>query len=117
VDKVKVSHLPQSKSYLKIISISYLVENTNISISANVVEEIIKNNYIFNNIMIISRLYVIKVSPKSNIVIIWLNIWDVQSSSKVKGLINRYFNVGSHITTICRANINLGILQYKNCWK
>jgi len=32
-------------------------------------------------------------------------------------LINRYFNVGSYITTIRGANMNLGIPQCKNCWK
>ena len=69
-DEVKVSHLPQLKSYLKIIGIPYLVENTNISISADIVEEIIKSKHIFNNIMIASKPHIIKISPKSDIVII-----------------------------------------------
>ena len=66
----------------------------------DVVEIIVKNNHIFNNITIILRPRVIKVSLKSDIAIIWLNIWDVQSRSKAKGLINRCFNVGSYIATI-----------------
>ena len=70
VNEVKVPCLPQLKLYLKIISISYLVENTNTSISADIVEEIIKSNHIFNNIVIASKSYIIKVSSKSNIVII-----------------------------------------------
>ena len=41
--------------------------------------------------------------------IIWVNIWNVQSDSKAKGLINRYFNIESYITTIRGANMNLGI--------
>ena len=49
--------------------------------------------------------------------IIWLDIWDVQSGSKAKGLINRYFNIGSYIVTICRANMNLDVPQCKNCQK
>ena len=73
------------------------------------VETIIKNNHIFNNIAIVSRPRIIKVSPKSNIAIIWLNIWDVQSESKAKGLINRYFNIESFITTIQGANMNPGV--------
>ena len=68
--------------------------------TVNVVKIIIKNNHIFNNITIISRSRVIKVSPKSDIAIIWLNIWNVQSESKAKGLINRYFNIRSYIATI-----------------
>ena len=66
VDSVKVPHLPQSKLYLKIIDISYLVENTNTPIIADVVEAIIKKNHIFNNIAIVLRSHVIKVSPKSD---------------------------------------------------
>jgi len=70
LEKVKISKLPQFKLYLKIISILYLLKNTNTPISADVVETIIKNNYIFNNIIIASRPRIIKVFPKLNIAII-----------------------------------------------
>ena len=49
--------------------------------------------------------------------IIWIDIWDIQSSSKAKCFINRCFNIGRYITTICGANMNLDIPQYKNCWQ
>jgi len=117
LEKVKASRLPQSKSYLKIIGILYLLKHTNTPISVDVVETIIKNNHIFNNIAIIFRSRIIKVFLKSNMAIIWLNIWDIQSESKTKGLINKYFNIESYITTICSTNMNLGISQCKNCWK
>ena len=110
VDNVEVLYLSQSKLYLKIIGIFYLLENTNTTIIADVVEMIIKNNYIFNNIAIASRPRVIKVSLKFNMAIIWLDNWDVQSGSKAKGLINRCFNIGSFIVTIWGANINSGVL-------
>jgi len=45
--------------------------------------------------------------------IIWINIWDSQSSSKAKYLINRRFNVRSFITTIQDANMNPDIPQCK----
>ena len=67
---VEVPWLLQSKSYLKIIDIPYIRENTNIPIISEVVEEIIKKNYIFNNIALASRSQIIKVFPKSNIAII-----------------------------------------------
>ena len=69
-NKVKAFCLPQSKSYLKIISIFYLLENTNIPILADIVELIIKSNHIFNNIVVVSRLRIIKMSPKSDMAII-----------------------------------------------
>ncbi len=46
-------------------------------------------------------------SPKSDMAVIWVDIWDAQSSMKAKDLINRYFNIGSYIATICGMNINL----------
>ena len=115
--KVKVPCLPQSKLYLKIIDIPYMIENTNTLISANVIETIIKNNYIFNNIVIALKSHIIKVSLKSNIAIIWLDIWDIQSSSYTRGLINRCFNIERYIATIRGINMNSGVLQYKNYWK
>jgi len=72
--KVEVPHYPQSISYLKIIDIPYIKENTNIPINADTVKEILKKNHIFNNITLVLRPYVIKVSSKSNIAIIWFDI-------------------------------------------
>ena len=106
---VKALRLPQSKFYLKIIGILFLQENTNTPVNSSVMEDIIKKNHIFNNIVLASKPHIIKVSPKSDIAIIWIDIWNVQSSSKAKGLINRCFNIGSFIATIRDANMNLGI--------
>ena len=92
--------LPQLKSYLKIIGIPYLIENTNTLINSSMVETIIKNLHIFNDVVLASKPRVIKVLPKSDIVIIWVDIWNVQSGSKVKYLINRCFNIGNFITII-----------------
>jgi len=114
---VESPRLLQSKSYLKIIGIPYLSEHTNSCITSNDVKNFLKSNHIFNNSMLISKPRIIKVSPKSDMSIIWINIWDTQSGSKAKCLINRRFNVENFITTICSTNINPGVLQCKNCWK
>ena len=50
-------------------------------------------------------------------VVVWIDIWDSQSSSSAKNIINHYFNIGQFVATIQGTNVNLGILQYKNCWK
>jgi len=52
IDKVGISWLPQSKLYLKIIGLPYLIKNMNIPVTLDVVEKILKSNYIFNNILI-----------------------------------------------------------------
>jgi len=80
------------------------MKNTNILISSSVIESILKVNYIFNNVLIILKPYIIKVSPKSDITIVWLDIWDVQSGSKAKSLINKFFQ--------CK-KLHLYYLRYK----
>ena len=51
-------YLPQSKSYLKIISILYIIEDTNISIYFNAIKSIIQSMYIFNDVCLVSELKV-----------------------------------------------------------
>ena len=116
--QVNKSHLPKSKSYLKIIGILFFLHaNSQERLTPNDIEMILKQNHIFNNISLVSKPRMIKISPKSDMSIIWLDIWDVQSGSNAKMLINRYFNVRNYITTICGTNMNPGVLQCKNCWK
>ena len=87
--QVEVPQLPQFKSYLKIISIPYLPHgNSQDRLTFSDVEEIIKQNQIFDNITLVSKPCVIKVLLKSDMSIIWIVIWDVQSRSRAKSLIN-----------------------------
>ena len=110
--------LPKSKSYLKIIGIPFFPHaNSQEKLSSNNIEIILKQNYIFNNISLASKPRVIKVSLKSDMAIVWIDIWDVQSSVNAKILINRCFNIRNYITTIQGANMNSGVPQCKNCWK
>ena len=84
---------------------------------SNDIEVIIKQNQIFNNIILASKPHVIKVLLKSDMSIVWVDIWDVQSGSKTKRLINQCFNVENHITTIKGMNMNLDVSQCKNYWR
>ena len=116
--KVDESHLSQSKSYLKITGILYFPHsNTQDHLISSDMETILKQNQIFNNVNLASKPRVIKISPKSDMSIVWIDIWDVQSGNKTKELINQCFNVSKYIATIWGANMNLGIPQCKNCWK
>jgi len=76
--------------------------------------KVIKRIYLFNDITLASRSCVIKAFPKSDIAVIWIDIWDSQNDTKAKSLVNRCFNIGQHIATICSTNMNLGIPQCKN---
>jgi len=118
--QVKTPQLLQSKSYLKIIGIPYYPHrsyNSQEHLSSKDVKDIIKQNQIFDNTTLAFKPRVIKVSLKSDMAIVWINIWNAQSGVKAKGLINRCFNVGRYIATVRMANTNTGIPQCKNCWK
>ena len=115
-NKVLAPRLPQSKSYLKITGIPYIQSDSNKIMSDNVIE-FMKYIEIFENISLATKPRVIKAFPKSDMAIIWFDIWDTQSSSKAKLLINHSFNLGRYITTIRATNMNLGVLQCYNCWK
>jgi len=116
--QVDEPHLPKSKSYLKIIGIPFFPHaNSQERLTPNDIKTILKQNHIFDNILLTSKPRVIKVSPKSDMSIVWLDIWDVQSSSNTKMLINRCFNVSNYIAAIRGANMNPSVLQCKNCWK
>ena len=108
--QVEELRLPKSKSYLKIIDILYYSHaNSQEKLTSNDIETILKQNHIFDNISLASKPRVIKVSLKSDMAIVWLDIWDTQSGYNAKMLINRYFNVGNYIATIWGANMNPGI--------
>ena len=116
--QVEDSRLPKSKSYLKIIGIPFYSHmNSQEKLNATNIESILKQNHIFNNISLASKPRVIKVSPKSDMTIVWIDIWDVQSGHNTKMLINRCFNISNYIVTIRRANMNPSVPQCKNCWK
>ena len=110
--------LPKLKSYLKIIGIPFFLHaNSQEKLTANDIKLILKQNHIFDNISLMSKSRVIKVSPKSDMTIVWIDIWNVQSGTNAKMLINRCFNVSNYIVTIREANMNPGIPQCKNYWK
>jgi len=88
LEDIQDSRFPQSKSYLKILGLPYLLENTNTSMDLEFIENIIKTTHIFNNIKVASKPYVCKVSPKSDMAIVWINIWNLQNGSSAKKIIN-----------------------------
>jgi len=113
---VSSSCLSQSKLYLKILDISYFIEDTNPFVSVDVIKAVIQNTHIFNDTVLASHYQIINTLPKSDMAIVWVNIWNLQNSTKAKNLINKYFNIGYYIITIWEVSMNLGIPQYKNCW-
>lgn len=110
LDYIASPYLLKYKSYLMILGLLYIVEKTNLSITSELIEEVIKEFYIFNDIVLILRSQFMKTSPKYDMAVVWVDIWDSQNGSKVKSIINQQFNVGWYIATIYSTNINSSIL-------
>ena len=70
MNQISFLRLLQLKFYLKIIDISYLMNQLSIQISFDDIEKILKNNHIFNNIILVSKPRIIKVLPKLDMSII-----------------------------------------------
>ena len=117
IDPVSIEVLcfSKSKSYIKIVGLSY---NSELGvITSNFIEGVLKEMHLFNNVTLASKPHVIKVSPKSDKAVVWMDIWDSQSSSIAKNIINHHFNIGCYVATIQGTSTNPGIPQCKNCWK
>ena len=113
LDSIESPHLPKSKSYIKIVGLLYKIEQSVITL--DYIEGVLKETHLFKDVMLASKLCVIKASLKSNIVVVWVDIWDSQSSSLAKNIINCCFNIGQFVVTVCSTNMSPGISQCKNC--
>ena len=63
-DSIKSPQLSKSKSYLKIVGLPYKMEQG--LITSEIIESICKESYLFEDIVLASKLHVIKASPKSD---------------------------------------------------
>jgi len=115
-DEVLAPQLLQSKSYLKITSIPYIQPNGN-KLTSDDITTTMKHLELFEPVNLAAKPRVIKASPKSNMAIIWFDIWDSQNGSKEKLLINHSFNFGRYIAIIRATNMNPRVPQCHNCWK
>jgi len=78
--------LPKSKSYMKIIGLPLNSESG--TITPDFIESVLKEIHLFKDATLASKPRVIKASPKSNKAVIWVDIWDSQSGSVAKNIIN-----------------------------
>jgi len=88
-DSIEGPYLPKSKSYIKIIGLPYKTNQG--VITPDYIENVLKELYLFKDVVLVSKLHVIKASPKSNMAVVWVDIWDSQSDSSVKNIINQIF--------------------------
>ena len=92
--------LPQSKSFLKILDVPYWNSKSSLPITSAQVEAAFSNSLLFEGVSLASMPRIMKVSPSSDMSVIWIDIWDSQKGSKGKTLINRSFNFERHTATV-----------------
>ena len=71
---VKSPCLLQLKSYLKVLELLYFTKNTNKLIMSQIIKDVLKGMYIFKDVEFVSKPHIIKASPNSDSVVIWVNI-------------------------------------------
>ena len=64
------SYQPSSKLYMKIIGLSYMLKYTNSPIISNIHKSVIREIHLFNDIVLMSKSWIIKAFPKSDIAVI-----------------------------------------------
>ena len=72
LDSINCLHLSKSKLYLKIVGLPHVMEQG--VISPNFIKGILKESYLFKDVMLVSKPCIIKASPKSNMAVIWVDI-------------------------------------------
>ena len=71
-NSIKSLCLPKSKSYMKIIGLPYKLDQN--IISSDYIKSVLKETHLFNSVVLVSKPYVIKASPKSDIAVFWVDI-------------------------------------------
>ena len=85
-DSIESPCLLKSKSYMKIIGLPY---SSKLGVmSPNIIEGVLKDSYLFKDATLASKPCIIKASPKLDKAVVWVDIWDSQSGSCTKNIIN-----------------------------
>ena len=87
LESIESLRLPKSKSYMKIIGLPYSSELG--VLFPDYIEGILVKSHLFKDATLALKPCVIKASPKSDKAVVWVDIWDSQSGSCAKNIINR----------------------------
>jgi len=86
LDSIESPCLLKSKSYMKIVGLPYLSKLG--VMTSDIIKGVLKDSHLFKDTILASKPCIIKASPKSDKAVVWVDIWDSQSSSCAKNIIN-----------------------------
>ena len=81
-DLIESPYLSKSKSYMKIIGLLYKTNQGVITL--DYIEGILKELYLFKDVMLASKPCVIKASPKSDVMVVWVDISEEHYQSLIQ---------------------------------
>ena len=87
LDSIESPRLPKSKLYMKITGLLYSSKLE--VLSPDIIKGVLKDSHLFKDVTLASKPRVIKASPKSDKAVVWVDIWDFQSGSCTKNIINQ----------------------------
>jgi len=67
-------HLPQFKSFLKILGVPYWDSNSFLSITSTQIAEALSSSPLFEGVTLASMPHIMKAFPSSNMSVIWIDI-------------------------------------------
>jgi len=65
----------ENKKSLSLL-LSFLISINNSIITPDFIEGILKETHLFKDVSLASKPQIIKASPKSDMVVVWVDIWD-----------------------------------------
>ena len=74
LNSIEGPHLPKSKLYMKIIGLLFNSEQE--VLTPDFIEGVLKEMHLFKDVMLASKPYIIKAFPKSDMVVVWVDIWN-----------------------------------------
>jgi len=77
---------------MKILRFPYTEDKPKLPINFDI-KAVLKKTLLFDNVILALKPQIIKVFPKSNMTVVWVNIWHSQNRVKAKNIINQQFNV------------------------
>jgi len=81
-DLIESPYLSKSKSYMKIIGLLYKTNQEVITL--DYIESILKELHLFKDVMLASKPCVIKASPKSDVMVVWVDISEEHYQSSIQ---------------------------------
>ena len=73
-DSIESPYLPKSKLYIKIIGLSYSSKLG--VITPDIIADALRNSHLFKDATLASKPHIIKISPKSDKAVVWVDIWN-----------------------------------------